>query len=96
MTPEGRIEKYLRTAVKAAGGKVRKLRWIGRRGAPDDLVWFRPAHRRTALVECKAPGEQPTAQQLKVHRDMRADGWRVFVVYTAADVDQMIKEMLNR
>lgn len=32
------IEKYLVEQVKKLGGEVRKVQWIGRRGAPDRLV----------------------------------------------------------
>lgn len=32
------IEKYLVERVKALGGEVRKVKWIGRNGAPDRLV----------------------------------------------------------
>lgn len=32
------IEAHLVKRIKALGGEVRKVRWIGRRGAPDRLV----------------------------------------------------------
>ena len=32
------IEKHLVKRVKELGGEVRKVQWIGRRGAPDRLV----------------------------------------------------------
>jgi hypothetical protein len=32
------IEAHLVKRVKAMGGEVRKVQWIGRRGAPDRLV----------------------------------------------------------
>jgi len=35
---ESVIEKYLVEQVKAIGGEVRKVKWIGRRGAPDRLA----------------------------------------------------------
>ena len=35
---ESVIEQYLVDRVKALGGEVRKVKWIGRRGAPDRLV----------------------------------------------------------
>lgn len=40
---ESDIEKYLVKQVKAAGGEVRKVQWIGRSGAPDRLVMLDPA-----------------------------------------------------
>jgi hypothetical protein len=35
---ESDIENYLVKRVKAMGGEVRKVQWIGRVGAPDRLV----------------------------------------------------------
>lgn len=35
---ESEIEAYLVARVKDLGGEVRKVKWIGRRGAPDRLV----------------------------------------------------------
>lgn len=32
------IEKHLVDRVKALGGEVRKVKWVGRAGAPDRLV----------------------------------------------------------
>ena len=35
---ESDIEKYLVKRVKELGGEVRKVKWIGRNGAPDRVV----------------------------------------------------------
>lgn len=35
---ESTIEKYLVERVKALGGEVRKVQWVGRKYAPDRLV----------------------------------------------------------
>lgn len=35
---ESTIENHLVERVKALGGEVRKVKWVGRRGAPDRLV----------------------------------------------------------
>lgn len=35
---ESQIENYLVRRVKELGGEVRKVKWIGRRGAPDRVV----------------------------------------------------------
>ena len=39
---ESTIEKYLVKRVKELGGEVRKVMWLGRRGAPDRLVMLPP------------------------------------------------------
>lgn len=35
---ENAVENYLVKQVKALGGEVRKVAWVGRQGAPDRLV----------------------------------------------------------
>lgn len=44
MTTERDIEARLVKRVRELGGEVRKVKWIGRRGAPDRLVML-PARR---------------------------------------------------
>lgn len=63
---ESDIENYLVRRVKAMGGEVRKVKWIGRKSAPDRLVML-PAivslrsfprnlrAARTVWVELKRP-----------------------------------------
>lgn len=98
---ESQIEKYLVAQVKALGGEVRKVRWIGRRNAPDRVV-FRPSFVsiREALaahppiwVELKAPGKKPTSGQLREHERMRGMGQRVEVIDSFEGVDKLIGEM---
>lgn len=89
--PEASVENYLRRRVKETGGRYRKVRWIGRRGAPDQLVWW--TWPRAALVECKAEGkhvEKDSQQEREIGR-LLGDGWPVFVVNCRADVDAMIE-----
>jgi hypothetical protein len=59
MTPEGKIEAHLKKRVKALGGEVRKMRWIGRVGAPDRVVLLPDAsvaHERSWRLERKSIG----------------------------------------
>jgi hypothetical protein len=79
------IERALVERVKALGGEIRKVKWIGRRGAPDRLVMgvpmFVSGHcTLSAWIELKAPGEKPTKQQLREHDRMRFMGQVVAVV----------------
>jgi hypothetical protein len=101
---EAAIERYLVKRAKEAGGEVRKVQWIGRRGAPDRVV-FLPAeqtisgatfYRLPVWVELKAPGGIATfpkdarerAQQ-REHERMRACGQRVELVDSFEGVDAL-------
>ena len=39
---ESEVEAYLVKRVKALGGEVRKVKWLGRNGAPDRLAMLPP------------------------------------------------------
>lgn len=84
---ESEIEKYLVKKVKALGGEVRKVKWIGRRGAPDRLVMFPPNH--TEWVELKATGKVPEPHQYREHKRMRDMGQTVFVIDSLEGVDAL-------
>lgn len=46
-----------------------------------------------AFVEVKAYGEKPTAQQLLEHARLRDAGFKVYVVDSEAQVDDVILEL---
>lgn len=96
---ESDIEDYLVKRVNAMGGEVRKVKWIGRRGAPDRLVMLPEVTGRfdwdgtpgrTTWVELKAPGEKPKPHQAREHRRMRAMGQRVEVIDSLAGVEELL------
>lgn len=104
---ESTIERHLVRSVKAAGGQVRKVQWIGRNSAPDrvvmlpartlspssiDCAWCRPAG-RVVWVELKAPGQKPTAAQSREHARMRAVGQDVRVLDSVGAVDALLQEL---
>ena len=95
------IEDYLVKRVKAMGGEVRKVQWIGRIGAPDRLVMLPPKFVRDAgdvlvyeglsvWVELKAPGAKPRPSQLREHERMRAMGQRVEVIDSLEGVEELL------
>jgi len=97
---ESQIEKYLVERVKALGGEVRKVKWLGRDGAPDRCVmlpewlligtmWRRPPA-RTIWVELKAPGLKPEPHQKREHERMRAMGQLVLVIDSLDGVDALL------
>jgi hypothetical protein len=82
------IEAYLRRQVAALGGETRKVRWIGRVGAPDRLVML-PG--RILWIEIKAPGKRPTGAQLREHERMRFYGAQVEVADSFSRVDEALR-----
>lgn len=103
---ESQIEAYLVARVKALGGEVRKVQWVGRRSAPDRLVMLpltplsagKPHEGRTIWVELKNPETVKTfpanaheRQQAREHKRMRAMGQRVEVIGTIEQVDELLK-----
>lgn len=84
MARESEIEEHLHTRIKALGGEYRRVSWIGRNGANDDLVLLKNRH---CFVECKRPGKGPTDAQAREHDRLRAAGLEVYVVSTKAEVD---------
>lgn len=83
MGPEAEIERTICREAKAEGWIVRKLAFIGTRGAPD-RIFGRSG--RTVLIEFKAPGEEPTTQQSRRHAELRDEFG--FEVYWCDDYDE--------
>ena len=92
------IERHLVKRVKQLGGEVRKVEWVGRRGAPDRLVMLAPGivvypgpeYGYTIWVELKAPGVAPEPYQLREHERMRALGQRVEVIDSIEAVESLL------
>ena len=91
---ESDIEEYLVERVRKLGGELRKVKWIGRNGAPDRLVMLPD---RTVWVELKAPGlaalfphTPHERQQHREHVRMRAMNQRVEVVDSYQGVDETL------
>jgi len=91
---ESTIEDYLVERVRVLGGEVRKVKWIGRNGAPDRLVML---PHRTVWIELKAEGlaaffphTPHERQQHREHERMRAMGQRVVVVDSYQGIDEVL------
>ncbi len=89
---ERTVEDHLNTSVRAAGGEVRKVRWIGRRHAPDRLVLLNGHH---PLVELKRPGKGATPGQRREHERLRLAGFRVEVLNSCREVDLFMLSLLG-
>lgn len=91
---ESMVENYLVEQVRAKGGECRKLKWLGRNGAPDRLVMM---PQRTIWVELKASGlaalfphTPHERQQHREHERMRAMGQNVVVIDSYEGVDALL------
>lgn len=97
MTPEGRVRKHLRDTALRAGFEHRKLRWIGRVGAPDELLWWPEAKSAVqaviALVEVKRLGKDLEPHQAREVERLRKGGWRVYVVDTKEGAELVIADL---
>lgn len=100
---ESVVEQHLVKRVKALGGEVRKVQWIGRRGAPDRIVMLpgsealarfpklvlRPP--LTVWAELKRPGEVAEPHQAREHERMRKMGQQVVVLDSIEAVDKFLE-----
>lgn len=88
MTRESEIESYLVRSVENAGGQIRKVKWVGRRSAPDRRVmlpW------RCCWVELKAPGKKLEDHQEREHKRMLLLGEDVIVIDSFEGVDKLFE-----
>lgn len=85
---ESKIEAHLVQQVKALGGEVRKVKWIGRNSAPDRLVMI---NGNSFWAELKAPGEKPTPAQSREHERMRRMGQRIEVIDSIEQIENLLK-----
>ena len=71
------------------GVSTRKVKWIGRDGAPDRLILANGG----IWVELKAPGEKPRANQKIELEALTKAGMRSYVVDSAEQIDKLIGEI---
>ncbi len=74
---ESAIEERVQRLAEARGWLVRKVKWLGRRGAPDRL-YLRGG--RFVFVEFKRAGKIPTPQQAREHQRLRDAGCEVVAI----------------
>ena len=73
MAAEANLETFICGEIKTRKGRTRKVKWIGRRGAPDRLVWL-PGWKWPELWELKAPGKPLQEHQKREHRKLKKMG----------------------
>lgn len=77
MLSESVIEGTVCGHAEMNGWLVRKLSWIGRRGAPDRLFM---KGGRALFIEFKATGEKPDPIQVREIERMRKAGMEVHII----------------
>jgi hypothetical protein len=71
---EATVERSVVAIAERAGWLVRKVAWLGRRGAPDRLF---AKGGRVVLIEFKAPLKEPRIQQEREIRRLQLAGIEV-------------------
>jgi hypothetical protein len=88
---ENKVEQHFVDCAWARGGEVRKLAYIGRRGAPDRLLVLPGG--RVFFVELKRPGAGAADHQAREHKRLRRAGADVRVLDTLEAVDSFFNEV---
>jgi hypothetical protein len=90
---ETTVERYLRERVKHYGGWCEKIIPV-RKGLPDRLVLLPGLPAR--FVEVKQPKGDVSKIQLRVHQQLNDLGHPVAIVWSKADVDRYLAELLRQ
>lgn len=88
---EKTIEQALVTAVKDKGGLAPKFVSPGLAGVPDRLVLLPKG--KAAFVEVKRKGEKPRPLQAYRHKQLKALGFKVYVLDDINEIETILKEM---
>jgi len=85
---ENRTELYLREQIELLGGICIKFPPLFFRGFPDRIILLPKGV--ILFVETKAERKNPTLLQARVHRQLTALGFRVEVIHSAEEVNNLI------
>lgn len=85
------IERKLVKAVRQSGGLALKFVSPGMAGVPDRLLLFMGG--KVAFCELKAPGQRPRPLQLRRIAQLRALGFKVFVIDSVEKIGEMLHEI---
>ncbi len=88
---EKEIEQALVTQVKRHGGLCPKFISPGLDGVPDRIVLLPEG--RVAFAELKAPGKKPRPLQKRRMEQLRALGFRVYVIDNAKQIGGVLDEI---
>lgn len=104
---EVQVRAYLVKRVKGMGGDIRKISWVGRMNAPDELVLLpdRPmlnfhaaraaepvlAELKSETAGPKFPANAHERAQAREHEVLRKYGFRVEVIWSLKMVDELLE-----
>ena len=86
------LEKKLVKWIKEAGGKCLKLSSQFNTGLPDRMILLPKGH--IFYCEVKSTGKKPSKMQEIIHNEIRALGFRVYVVDSTEALSEMLKAEL--
>lgn len=89
---EAEIENHLRKQCKALNLLLRKVKWIGRRGAPDDVLI---GLGNVVFLELKKKGEKPKPHQQREINRMRLHGAWVETLDSIEAIDNLLEKLCN-
>ena len=85
---ERHIEGHLVRRTNEVGGEVRKVKWIGRHGAPDRVVMLPGG--LLYWVELKRPGQKAEPHQAREHERLRGMGQRVLIIDSFEAIEALL------
>lgn len=88
---EKHLEAKLRRKVKSLGGECLKWTSPPLRGAPDRIIFLPDG--RVIFVETKFGKNGPSAQQLKFHSLLHAQGQHVWLIGNEEQLQEFLKEL---
>jgi hypothetical protein len=87
------VEQYLLKQIKANGGFVRKLKWVGVSGAPDRFIAI---NGQIWLVELKRPtGGVVALRQKREHEKLTAHKVNVIILDSKDGIDEWLSNRLK-
>jgi hypothetical protein len=90
---EKEIELQLVSSVKKKGGRAVKFTSPGFDGMPDRLVLLPGG--KCGFVEVKAPGKKPRALQRVRHEMLKGLGFKVYVLDTKEQIEEIIDDICS-
>lgn len=86
---ESQVEKYLVKRTKEMKGEIRKVKWIGHRGAPDRVLFI--PRLEPFFIELKAPGKKLENHQKREHKRLKKLGVKIYTLDCVGAIDSFFE-----